>query len=103
ERGQPGGRVDDRLHLQPRHGHGVGDLGDAGVGLEMLLEPGQGELHGLGSPTTWMKLSMNSGLPVKPTAKNEQWLKRQSWNAMAPMTFSGATGRSRRLRMSPPV
>ncbi len=35
----------DVLDLEAGHGHGVDDLIDRGGGLEVLLEPGEGELH----------------------------------------------------------
>ena len=42
--------IDDLLDLEADHGQRVGDLLDAGVGFEMILEPGQGEFHRLNPP-----------------------------------------------------
>ncbi len=35
----------DALDLEPDHGQLVGDLAESAVGVEMLLEPGEGEFH----------------------------------------------------------
>ena len=35
----------DALDLEPDHGQLVGDLAERAVGVEMLLEPGEGEFH----------------------------------------------------------
>ncbi|MNQ93716.1 hypothetical protein D3C85_1091970 [compost metagenome] len=45
EGGQYGDGVVDLLDLQPGHGHGLGDLMDVGLGLEVVLQPGERELH----------------------------------------------------------
>ena len=45
EGGQRRGRVGDALDLEAEVGEGEGDLLERGGGLEMLLEPGEGELH----------------------------------------------------------
>ena len=42
---QLGRRVGDMLDLKTRHGHGVDNLTGAGRGVEMIFEPGKGELH----------------------------------------------------------
>jgi hypothetical protein len=39
------GRVADALDLEAQHGEAVAQLGQARGGVEMLAEPGQGELH----------------------------------------------------------
>ena len=49
EGGQLRRRILDMLDLQAGHGHGVNDLADRGGGLEVVLQPGQGEFHGPGS------------------------------------------------------
>ncbi|MNE14173.1 hypothetical protein D3C80_1070360 [compost metagenome] len=45
EGGQDGHGVMDVLDLQPGHGHGLGDLVDVSLGLEVVLQPGKRELH----------------------------------------------------------
>ena len=40
-----GGRVLDALDLEPDRRQLVGDLGERGLGVEMILEPGQREFH----------------------------------------------------------
>ena len=42
---QPGRGIEDMLDLQPRHGHGVNDLGGGRGCVEVLLQPGQREFH----------------------------------------------------------
>ena len=49
---QLGGGVEHLLDLQPGHGHGLGDLMDVGLGFEVILEPGKGELHAGTPPRT---------------------------------------------------
>jgi hypothetical protein len=50
EGGEPGGGVVQVLDLEAEIGQGLGDLGRGGAGLEMLPEPGKGELHRLSVP-----------------------------------------------------
>ncbi len=47
ERRQRLGLVLEMLDLEPDHGELVGELFDRLVGVEMVLEPGEGEFHGL--------------------------------------------------------
>jgi hypothetical protein len=42
---EPGAGILDVLDLQPGHGHGLGRLRHRGGGLQVIPEPGQGELH----------------------------------------------------------
>ena len=39
-------RILDTLDLVAKVGQGVQDRGQAGVGLQMVAQPGQGEFHG---------------------------------------------------------
>ena len=39
------GAVDELLDLEPQHGQGPGDVGEAGVRFEVLPQPTQRELH----------------------------------------------------------
>ena len=43
--GQQGRAVVHPLHLQPDAGQRVGDGGEVGVGVEVVAQPGEGELH----------------------------------------------------------
>ena len=45
EFGERGGRIVDRVDLEPDHRQPFGDRLAPGVGIEMLAQPGQGELH----------------------------------------------------------
>jgi hypothetical protein len=45
-----GGAVVDRFEFEPDRGDRLADLGQAGVRLEMLLEPGQREFHRASPP-----------------------------------------------------
>ena len=67
---QFGGGVENRLDLQPGHGHGLGDLMDVRLGFEVVLQPGQGELHCAAGPATVGTAANCSRIslePVKPT------------------------------------
>ena len=57
ERLEQAGLVLDVLDLEPDHGELVDDRGERLVGVEMLLEPGQGEFHGLNPPASVGKSS----------------------------------------------
>src|SRR5450759_3189986 len=59
ERRQRLGLVVDILDLEPDHGELVGELFDGLVGVEMLLQPGEGELHELNPPA---RVGTSSGL-----------------------------------------
>ena len=50
ESGQAVGHVDDVVDLEADAEQAVGDLVDGGPGVEMLLEPGESELHRLNPP-----------------------------------------------------
>ena len=58
EGGQVGGAVGHALELEAEGRQPVGDGVEGGVGLEMLLQPGEGELHGLSPP---IRLGVSSG------------------------------------------
>ena len=45
EAAQPLGRVLDTLDLETDTGKGLGDLGQRRLGVEVILEPGEGEFH----------------------------------------------------------
>jgi hypothetical protein len=47
EGGQLGRRIGDVLDLEAGHGHGGDDGGGGRLGLEVVLQPGKGELHAL--------------------------------------------------------
>jgi hypothetical protein len=49
EGGEAFGGVGDALDLEAEVGQRLGDLGQAGGGFEMLPEPGEGELHAVGT------------------------------------------------------
>src|SRR5690606_2018838 len=95
--------VGNVLDLKPGHGHGVHDLVHGRVGLEVLLQPGEGEFHAGAPPRdrciSWRK----AAAPVKPTRWNRQLMKAQLRNGTAPVTFWGPRGWSSRLRGSPMV
>jgi hypothetical protein len=57
ERLEQAGLVLDVFHLEPDHGELVHDRGELLVGVEMLLEPGQREFHGLNPPASVGKSS----------------------------------------------
>jgi hypothetical protein len=42
---QPRAAILDALHLEAEVGQRLGDLLDRGVGLEVILQPGEGEFH----------------------------------------------------------
>ena len=46
ERRERGRRILDRLDLEPEHRQTLGDFGQRRIGLQVILQPGQGELHG---------------------------------------------------------
>ena len=51
------GLVLDALDLEPDHGELVDDLGERSIGVEMLLQPGEGEFHELSPPASVGKSS----------------------------------------------
>ena len=57
ERRQPLRSILDSLHFEADAGERVDDLGDAGIGLEMLTKPAQGELH---APTPPLRVGTSS-------------------------------------------
>src|SRR5690606_26593208 len=103
EGGQGGDGVVDLLDLQPGHGHGLGDLIDLRLGIEVGLQPGKGELHW--ADPAWDSaaaiLSRNSDGPVKPTPRKLQLMNWQFLNGIGPVTRCGPIGVSIRLRGSP--
>ena len=53
--------VVDALHLKPDHGELVGEFFQRLVGVEMVFQPGEGELHVLNPP-----LSVGTSSGLKP-------------------------------------
>src|SRR5690606_33926284 len=103
EGGQGGDGVVDLLDLNPGHGHGLGDLIDLSLGVEVGLQPGKRELHW--AVPDWDRtatmLSMKSDGPVKPTPRKLQLMNWQFRNGIGPVTRCGPRGVSIRLRGSP--
>ncbi|MDQ1155273.1 hypothetical protein QE389_002472 [Brevundimonas sp. SORGH_AS 993] len=66
---QFGGGIENVLDLQPGHGHGLGDPMHVRLGFEVVLQPGEGELHAVCPATvgTAASCSRISAAPVKPT------------------------------------
>src|SRR5690606_25555079 len=96
----------DVLDLEPGHGHGVHDLVDGRVGLEVLLQPGEGEFHacpGVIDGTFSISSCSMFSCPVTPRAKNSQPSKRQLRTGMAPMARLSCIGLNSMARISPPT
>jgi hypothetical protein len=60
------GGVDHLLDLEADHGERVGDLVDGGVGVEMVLQPGQGELHRLSPPCSARHVERPEAVVAQP-------------------------------------
>ena len=96
-------RIVNLLDLVAGHGHGLGDVGDLRVRLEMLLQPREGEFHADGSPaaaassdrdlTPPSRSSSTASEPVKPTWTKRQRMKRQLDMPTSPAILVSLRGR----------